>query len=128
MGVEINPAQVSGISLLLDKLTDVYALDDKEKAWTSLDKFFNLYQGNKDFQTYLVEFNRLFEEAERHGNLQMNNVSKNCLFFSRASLSGQRLTDLRRKVDGDLTRFEEMVALQSEVAMPPRTVVFEPWD
>ena len=31
-GLEINPVQPSGVNLLLDKLADVYALDDQDKA------------------------------------------------------------------------------------------------
>ena len=51
-GVEY-PRQESGIKLLIDKFEEHYGLDDQDKAWTAIDRFFSFRQSNSmDFQTY----------------------------------------------------------------------------
>ena len=51
-GVEY-PAQDSGAKHLINKFEEHYGLDDQDKAWTTIDRFFSFRQSNSmDFQTY----------------------------------------------------------------------------
>ena len=68
-GVEY-PRQGSGIKLLIDKFEEHYGLDDQDKAWTAIDRFFSFRQSNSmDFQTYHWEWQHLYDEAETQGGL-----------------------------------------------------------
>ena len=69
-----------------------------------------------DFPTYLFEWDHLFEEAERHGGIQMNDAAKSWLFWSRTNYSDKSIADLRLKVNGDLNRWREMVHLQLKIS------------
>ena len=96
---------------------DLHYLDDQDLAWTSLDKFFSFQRPyDMDFVTYVVEWDRRFEEAEQHGGLQIGDTGKCWLFFSRSNLPERTLADLRLKVNGDLTRYREMIRLQLKIS------------
>ena len=116
-GNEIVPIQDSGIKVLTGRLFEMYGLDDQDLAWTSLDRFFTYrQQQNQDFISYLFEWEHLYEEAERHGGLQMGESAKAWLFWSRTTFADEVLSDLRLKVNGDLSRWREMVQLQLKVS------------
>ena len=115
-GAVLVPALPSGAKLLIDRLTEVYFLDEQDMAWTCLDKFFSFSQGSRDFAAYLLEWDRLLDDARTYGGLQLNEVGQNWLFFSRSNLADKQLADLRLKVNGDLTRFREMVSLQLKIS------------
>ena len=89
-GAPITPHYRSGASLLLDRLMELYHLDDQDQAWTAIDKFMSFQQGHDmDFSTYLVEWDRLFDDAESLGGLSVNDVAKCWLFFQSQSTFGQ---------------------------------------
>ena len=76
-GVVIQPEQMSGARLLINKLMETYHLDDQDLAWTSLDQFFSFRRpDDMDFASYVCEWERLLGEATRHGGLQLNDVGK----------------------------------------------------
>ena len=115
-GQEICPAYPSGAKTLITQLMSLHYLDDQDLAWTSLDKFFTFVRPHDmDFGTYVTEWNRLFDEAALHGNLQVGPTGKCWLFFSRSGISDKDFRDLRLKVDGDLTRYTEMVGLYLKI-------------
>ena len=91
---------------------ELYFLDDQDRAWTSIDKFLMFGRDRNtqlDFPSYVVEWDRLFEEAETYDGLQLNDVAKRWLFFARSGLSDKALADLRLKVNGDLNRYRGMI-------------------
>ena len=112
----LAPGYISGIRTLMEKLLDSFGLDDQDQAWVALDKFFSYSRShNTDFNSYLLEWERLFDEACRFGGLQINDICKTFMFFSRSGLNDKQLADLRLKVNGDLTRFNDMVRLQNKI-------------
>eukprot|EP00959_Pyramimonas_sp_CCMP1952_P051441 1074767-Pyramimonas_sp.AAC.1 len=116
-GTQIAPPYPSGIKMLTAKLTELYHLDDQDLAWTSLDKLFCFTKPyDMDFFTYVVEWERLYSEAEKHGGLTIGDTGKAWLFFSRSGIAECQLADLRLKVGGDLTRYREMIALQMKIS------------
>ena len=46
----------------------------------------------------------------------LNNVGKTHLYFRGSGLPGKRLEELRLKVDGDLTRYNDIVSLTQRIA------------
>ncbi|CAK0892103.1 unnamed protein product [Prorocentrum cordatum] len=72
-----------------------------------------LRRGNS---TYVVEWERLYSEAEKHGGLAIGDSGKAWLFFSRSGTPERQLADLRLKVGGDLTRDLGMIALQFQIS------------
>ena len=110
-GTVVIPEQQSGAWHLLARLRHLFALDDQDIAWTTLDKFFGYTQGNTDFQLYVVEFDRFYQDAEVNAVLEMNEVARCCFFWSKSNLSVKDLSDLRLKVDGDMSRWREMVRI-----------------
>ena len=115
-GQMLAPGYISGIRTLMEKLLDSFGLDDQDQAWVALDKFFSYSRShNTDFNSYLLEWERLFDEACRFGGLQINDICKTFMFFSRSGLNDKQLADLRLKVNGDLTRFNDMVRLQNKI-------------
>ena len=106
------PACRSGVEELLDQLFEAYHLDDQDLAWSSIDRFFSFKQTHDmDFQEYLHEWESHYDEAERYGGLQLSEPAKCWLFWSRTSFADRIITDLRFKVNGDLTRWRDMVSL-----------------
>ena len=116
-GAQVSPPYPSGVKVLIAKLTELYYLDDQDLAWTSLDRFFCFVKPyDMDFSTYVVEWERLYSEAEKHGGLAIGDSGKAWLFFSRSGIPERQLADLRLKVGGDLTRYREMIALQMKIS------------
>ena len=116
-GIEIIPHSKAGSRVLLEKLLELYFLDDQDLAWSSLDKFFCYSRPHStDFPSYVQEWERLYEDAVRFGGLNVNDIGKCWLFFSRSGLPDRQLQDLRLKVNGDMTRFSEMVRLQLKLS------------
>ena len=115
-GAEVIPAYPSGAKTLIQCLLDLHYLDDQDLAWTSLDKFFTFVRpSDMDFGTYVTEWNRLFDEAAMHGQLQVGETGKCWLFFSRSGITDRDFRDLRLKVNGGLTRFQEMIGLHLKI-------------
>eukprot|EP00959_Pyramimonas_sp_CCMP1952_P352246 7380418-Pyramimonas_sp.AAC.1 len=97
-GNSVAPAYPSGVKVLIAKLTELYYLDDQDFAWTSLDRFFCFVKPyDMDFSTYVVEWERLYSEAEKHGGLAIGDSGKAWLFFSRSGIAERQLADLRLK-------------------------------
>ena len=69
-----------------------------------------------DFRTYVSEWDRLYSDAEQHGLLSIGDTGKCWLFWSRASLPERQLADLRLKVNGDLSRYRDMIRLQLKIS------------
>ena len=104
--------------MFLARLMELYFLDDPDCAWTSIDEFFTFGRDRNtqlDFPSYVVEWDRLFEEAETYGGLQLNDVAKCCLVFARSGLSDRVFADLRLKVNGDLNRYRDIIRLQLKI-------------
>ena len=105
-----------GIRIFLDKLKNMYHLDDQDQAWTSIDRFFSFKQSTSmDFQTYVFEWQHLYDEAEKLGGLQLSEPAICWLFWSRTSFSDKIIADLRLTVRGDLTKWQEMITLQLKI-------------
>ena len=116
-GLQVVPAYPSGSKLLLDRLLSLHYLDAQDKSWVTLDQFFRFSRpSSMSFVDYVQEWDRLFEDAQLYGGLTISAVGKTWLFFSHAGLTDKELADLKLKVDGDLTRFEDMVGLQLKLA------------
>ncbi len=116
-GAEIAPSYPSGAKVLLDRLMELFFLDDQDLAWTSLDRFFQFTRPHDmDFANYVVEWDRLFQEAEHHGGLVLGDTGKCWLFWSRSNLPERQLADLRLKVNGDLSRYRDMIRLQLKIS------------
>lgn len=116
-GVEIIPAYPSGCKCLIDKLTQVFGFDDQDEAWMALDKFFLcIRKYNQGFSSFVTEWERYLGEAEIRAGLYLNEVAKCWLFFSRAGLTEKQMSDLKLKVDGDLSRFRDMIRLHLKVS------------
>jgi len=116
-GAVLQPADQSGAQQLILSLARAYYLDDQDVAWTSLDKFFNCRQGeHQDFSTYVLEWQRMFDEAADNAHLTLSDVGKTYLFFSKSNLSESQIADLRLKVNGDLSRFGDMLRLQNRIS------------
>eukprot|EP00959_Pyramimonas_sp_CCMP1952_P461176 9481165-Pyramimonas_sp.AAC.1 len=97
-GTQIAPPYPSGVKMLIAKLTELYYLDDQDLAWTSLDKFFCFTKPyDMDFSTCVVEWEKLYSEAEKHGGLAIGDSGKAWLFFSRSGIAERQLADLRLK-------------------------------
>ncbi len=111
-GAELIPGYDSGAKVLIDKLLSLNHLDDQDRAWVSLDQFLGFRRpSGMTFIEYLTEWDRLYEDATLYANLGMNDIGKCFLFFSQSNIDSKDLDDLRMKVNGDLSRFEEMVAI-----------------
>ena len=55
-GQQVTPHYAAGCRVLLDKLLDLYYLDDQDKAWIAMDKFFLFNRPQwMDFATYNTE-------------------------------------------------------------------------
>lgn len=116
-GVMVVPAYPPGAKSLVDHLMTQFYMNDQDRAWSSLDAFFSTrQQPGEPFDEFCSRWERLFTEACANANLQTNAVCQGYLLFSQSTLSDQQITDLRLRVDGDLSRFREMVTLQSRLS------------
>ena len=68
-----------------------------------------------DFQEYLHEWESHYDEAEKHGGLQLSTPAKCWLFWSRTTLPDRAIAELRLKVDGDLNRHRDMISLHLRI-------------
>ena len=59
-GGVLQEAQPSGIAAFLKELQSQHALDEQDKSWMSLDRFFNFSHKQEDFISYQQEWHRLF--------------------------------------------------------------------
>ena len=113
-------AQTSGIRQFLKDLEDNFGIEDQDLAWISIDRFFTFknhsHGTSDDFLLYCLEWNRLFTEAETHGGLTLSEPAKAWLFWTCSGFSDDSIGELRLKVNGDLNRWREMVALQQRIS------------
>ena len=88
-------------------------MNDKDRAWSSLDAFFSTRQHSGErFDEFCSRWDRLYVEACTNANLQGERR------FKAISSSPRTLCPISRslRVDGDLNRFREMVTLQSRLS------------
>jgi hypothetical protein len=110
------PGQSSGLRQFLDDLTFNFEVEDQDMSWIVIDRFFTYKRSHdEDFLSYSIEWNRRFGEAEDKGGLNVSEPAKAWLFWTNAGVSEQTIADLRLKVNGDLTRWREMVNLQQKI-------------
>ncbi len=62
--------------------------------------------------SYAIKWNRRFGDAEIRGGLSLSEPAKAWLFWTNVGVPDHVRADLRLKVNGDLTRWREMVSLQ----------------
>ena len=65
---------------------------------------------------FLARFRLNYSVAKESAGLVINDVGKSHLLLKWAQLSDKRYDDIKLKVDGDFTRFEEIYALLSRMA------------
>ena len=75
IGQLMCPAYASGAKVLLQRLHEMYFLDDQDLAWTTLDKFITFIKPrDMDFSSYSAEFDRLLDESTQLAGLQINDI------------------------------------------------------
>lgn len=115
LGNEIFAAQPAGAMLLLQMLVREFSLQDQDKAWISLERFFEHTGRGDDFFEYDQQFESRYADAVSHGGLAMNDAGLAYLYWSKSGVNEKLIADLRLKVDGDLTRFRDMISLHKRI-------------
>ena len=65
---------------------------------------------------YATEWRMNLEDAEQKASLEIGDVCKTYLFLKWSGLTQKQQDDIRLKLDGDLSKFEEMMALVQRLA------------
>ena len=65
---------------------------------------------------YITQFKLKYEEAELKATLNLNEVGRTHLLLKRSGLPEKYIDDLKLKIDGDLSKYEEIVAILTRLA------------
>ena len=109
--VEVYPACLSGSEMLIKELVREHSIENQDKAWIALSQFFTLEGNGNDFLEYDQQFNSRFEDARTYAGLGINDVGLAYLYWSQSGVDDDTVADLRLKVNGDMTRYREMISL-----------------
>ena len=71
----IAAATENGIQVLMRILSRRYGADSQQLATGTIDQFYDLRRGRPSLLEYMAEFEHTYEEANRLGNLNLNNVA-----------------------------------------------------
>ena len=115
VNVVLFDAQPSGARQLVNALQTQYALEDQDRQWISLEDFFELQGNGNDFFEYDQLFESRYSQAQRYAALQIGDVGLAYLFWSKSGVDDKLIADLRLKVNGDLTRYREMISLHKRI-------------
>ena len=65
---------------------------------------------------YVTKWRMTYDEAHLNSGLEINDVGKSYLLLRTSGLSDRSKDDIRLKLDGDLSRFEELMQLLQRMA------------
>merc|ERR1712026_146805 len=92
-GAEIYPAQPAGASALVTMLVREFAMQAQDKAWVSLEYFFEHTGRGDDFFEYDQQFHSRYADAANHGGLVMNDAGLAYLYWSKSGVSEKLIAD-----------------------------------
>ena len=107
----IVDAQPSGLQTILAKLRQEHRLHDHDEQQELMDAFFDLRQHNRDLTTFLTDFEFSYDEASARAGLEINAHGRTALLFRKSNLSKGLIEDVLLKVDGDCSRYTDIVAI-----------------
>ena len=114
-GAVFFEAQASGAAQLIQAIVNEYKTEDQDKAWMALQSFFEHTGDHKRFLEYDAQFWSRFDKAREHAGLAIGPSGLGYLYWSKAGVDDSTVADLRLKVDGDLTRYREMITLYKRI-------------
>ena len=80
-----------------------------------MENFFDLSRGNSSYDEYQAMFDLAWMDVSEQANLQMNDVGKAFWLLRGAGLTDRQLFDLRLRVDGDMSKYQEIRGLLSRM-------------
>ena len=109
----------SGIERLIATLVERYGLDDQDTVTVALDHFFKFRREGLPLQEFVNEFVTRYDEAESKAGLQINNVGLCHLMLDYSNISDKSKDDLKLRVDGDISQYEQIKTLMLRMAKAP---------
>ena len=103
--------QPSGLQVILGKLRVEHRLHDHDEQQELMDAFFDLKQHNRDLTTFITDFEFAYDEASARAGLEINSSGRTALLFRKSSLTKRMIDDVLLKVDGDSSRYADIVAI-----------------
>ena len=98
----------AGAQHLLEGLEIEYGLDAEDRTIAALGSFFNSRRGNQSMEQYISMHELAFDEAVTDAGLQMNAVGRSWFLMQGSGLSDAQLNDFKLRIDGDLTRYQDL--------------------
>ena len=99
------PATISGFQALVAMLTKNYGAEAQDQAAQDIDDFLELRRGQKDLNSYLVEFDYRYDHAKQSSGLVINEVGLSHLLFKYCGLDQTTKAHLKMQVNFDLRRY-----------------------
>lgn len=115
-GVLLLPAQVSGVRAMLETLRGEYVLHEHDEATVKLEDVFEFSQGKQTLLQGIRSLDKSLDDAEEKAGLGMNNVGRSHLLLSRLNIPEKLADGIRLKVDGDMSRYNDIKSLIRRIA------------
>ena len=117
--IVIQPRIPSGIERLMAVLIERYGLDTQDSVTVALDNFYDIRRNNLSLQEYVNEFVVRYDDAEATAGLQINNIGLAHLLLRGSILGEKAKDDLKLRLDGDMSRYEDLRTLLQRMARAP---------
>ncbi|CAK0865187.1 unnamed protein product [Prorocentrum cordatum] len=113
---ESFPAEPAGATVLLNALQKEFGMQEQEMNIQSLDAFFMHHRGSLSLSDYLTMWRMTYDEANQNSGLEINDVGRSYLLLRTSGLSDRLKDDIKLKLDGNLSRFEDLMNLLQRMA------------
>eukprot|EP00974_Lingulodinium_polyedra_P029604 2852034-Lingulodinium_polyedra.AAC.1 len=111
-----TPALLSGLQLLLARLTEDFQIHEQDFSTIILDQLFDHRRGHSTLAQYITEHRLYMDEAQQHAGLMMGPVGRSHMLLKYSGLPQRRIDDIKLQIQGDLTRYEELLAILMRIA------------
>ena len=110
-------AQHAGHVILLEYLRAEYDVKTQDMTLAALDNWDSLYiKSGQQRSQFMLLYRMAYEEAVAHGGMEMNPVAKTYYLFKKLGISKNERRDILLKTNGDLSQFENICSLISNLA------------
>ena len=110
-GIESRPRENTGLDFLMEEFKKAYAKLDVDDNLRTLDAFFDLSRGQESLMDYCTAWSKKYTKAHQLTGLAMNDIGKTHLFLKHAGLATRFIDDVMLKVDGDRSRFDDILGI-----------------
>ena len=116
----VHAAELGGVQFLVRSLMEHFGGNQQDISWQSLVAFFEHQRGTMSMEDYLSLQEMAFADAQELSRLELGPVGRSYFMLRGANLTERQDFDVRLRVNGDLTQYENLRELLQRMYSDPQ--------